>query len=150
VPFFTMIMQTRLEECQEFHTKKKKTSLLWSHLFLSYKWKKLGHIKGIWSFLYIRTPYTVSNRAIETRSASTIMVPDLKNEYQQQSESRSKVKGNRLLKKVEWYNISMRTKTDTISQSSTPILLQLIPLFEEERWKASPPSIHGWWFILFG
>ena len=64
--------------------------------------------------------------------ASTIMVEDLKNEYQQQSESQSKVKGNRLLKKVERYNISTRPKRDTISQS-TPILLQLIPLFEEER-----------------
>lgn len=66
-------------------------------------------------------------------SASTIMVKDLKNEYQQQSESQSKVKGNRLLIKVGRYNISARPKRDTISQSSTPILLQLIPLFEEER-----------------
>jgi len=72
------------------------------------------------------------------------------NEYQEKSECPSQVMKQIVGKKRWVINIFTRPKTDTTSQPSTSILLQLIPLFENERWKGSPPSIHGWWFVLFG
>jgi hypothetical protein len=117
--------------------------------WLSYKWNKLGHIKGILSFL-IDTPCTASNKKQSKQtSVSRTMVPDLK-WVSRKNECPSQVMKQIVGKKRWVINIFTRPKTDTTSQPSTSILLQLIPLFENERWKGSPPSIHGWWFMLFG